>query len=228
MAPPKKVSTVKAAPAAVGSTTAAGGDSQAPKDKMDLQQAPASSGAPSTGAPSGAASTDAGAGAGAAGGMTGSDPGGGDESAAGNSQGSGDDAGTTGADGGGDATAGAGAAGDSSTGTSADSGTDSGQGGEGNKDSAAADPATLADPGASDQAPLCKEFGVVIRNHGSHTVNAGPGLQLLPCSTTPIPKPMDADDLELLRSELVQLERDNCLRPDTLTADVTKIMEIKA
>ena len=73
-----------------------------------------------------------------------------------------------------------------------------------------------------------KVYGVVIRNHGSHAVNAGPGLMLLPCSTTPIPKPMDAEDLDLLRGELAELERDNCLRPDTLTADVTNIMENKA
>ena len=89
-----------------------------------------------------------------------------------------------------------------------------------------ADPAALDTHDDSNPATRAWQlFGVVIRNHGSHAVNAGPGLLLLPCSTTPIPQPQDAEDLKLLRAMLANLEREHCLRPDTLTADVTKIME---
>lgn len=165
MATTKKVSTAKAAPAAVGTPTAAGGDSQALENNQDQAQAQASG----VDLPAGA---DAGADAGAAG-----------------------DAGDAGA---------------------ADA-----------ADAGAGDAAE--DPSASDAAATSGQvFRVVIRNHGSHAVNAGSGLHLLPCSTTPLPKPLAADDLELLRAELVKLEQENCLRPETLTADVTQITEIKA
>lgn len=207
MATPKKVSTAKAAPAAVGSTTAATGDQQALETKTDLQLAQANGGTTSTGAPTGAASTGDGTDTGADSGVTG------DDSGAADGAGSG-----TGADTGLNA----------GSGTDTDAGAESGQGGESAIGSAAADPATLSDPSASNSDPFAQQaFAVVIRNHGSLAVNAGPGFLLLPCSTTPIPNPMALVELELLRSELVKLERENYLRPDTLTADATQIMETK-
>lgn len=175
MAPPKKVSTAKAAPATVDPSTAAVGDSQAPEDNKDLALAQADGQTLSTGADAGAGAADA----------------------------AGVDAGAVAAD--------AGAADAVTTGA----------------DAGAADAGS--DPGDSNPTPSAGQvFRVVIRNHGSHAVNAGSGLQLLPCSSTPLPQYLDADDLELLRGELAKLEQENCLRPETLTADVTQITEIKA